>query len=77
MGNPAGVRRDFDALEKRRLEAIRMWESGLNQSAVARWVKVVLRSRTAQPEPLPFLMRDSRRAYASTQLRRSMNVCGS
>ena len=41
MGNPAGVRRDFDALEKRRLEAIRLWESGLNQSEVARRVKVV------------------------------------
>ena len=41
MGNPAGVRRDFDALEKRRLEAIRLWESGLNQSDVSRRVKVV------------------------------------
>ena len=41
MGNPAGVRRDFDALERRRLEAIRLWESGLNQSEVARRVKVV------------------------------------
>jgi transposase len=41
MGNPAGVRRDFDALEKRRLEAIRLWESGVNQSDVARRVKVV------------------------------------
>jgi transposase len=41
MGNPAGVRRDFDALEKRRLEAIRLWENGLNQSEVARRVKVV------------------------------------
>jgi transposase len=41
MGNPAGVRRDFDALEKRRLQAIRLWESGVNQSDVARRVKVV------------------------------------
>ena len=41
MGNAAGVRRDFDALEKRRREAIRLWESGLNQSEVARRVKVV------------------------------------
>jgi transposase len=41
MGNSAGVRRDFDALEKRRLEAIRLCESGLNQSEVARRVKVV------------------------------------
>ena len=41
MGNPAGVRRDFDALEKRRLEAIRLWKSGLSQAEVARQVKVV------------------------------------
>jgi len=41
MGNAAGVRRDFDALEKRRREAIRLWESGLSQSEVARRVKVV------------------------------------
>ena|SRR5271157_5200540 len=41
MGNAAGVRRDFDALEKRRMEAIRLWESGLNQSEVARRVRVV------------------------------------
>src|SRR5260370_41922538 len=31
MGNPAGVRRDFDALEKRRFEAIRLVEQGVNQ----------------------------------------------
>ena len=41
MGNPAGVRRDFDALEKRRFAAIRLFEQGLNQSEVARRVKVV------------------------------------
>ncbi len=41
MGNPAGVRRDFEALEKRRLDAIRLWESGLSQSEVGRRVKVV------------------------------------
>jgi transposase len=41
MGNPAGVRRDFDALEKRRREAIRLWASGLNQSEVARRLRVV------------------------------------
>ena len=41
MGNPAGFRRDFDALEKRRLEAIRLWESGVNQSDVARRVNVI------------------------------------
>jgi transposase len=41
MGNPAGVRRDFDALEKRRFEAIRLLDKGLNQSEAARRLKVV------------------------------------
>jgi len=41
MGNPAGVRRDFDALERRRFQAIRLFERGENQSAIARQVKVV------------------------------------
>ena len=40
MGNPAGVRRDFAALEKRRFEAIRLLEQGLSQSDAARRVKV-------------------------------------
>lgn len=40
MGNPAGVRRDFEALEKRRFQAIPLLEEGLNQSEVARRVKV-------------------------------------
>src|ERR1700745_1753263 len=40
MGNPAGVRRDFDALEKRRFAAMHLLEEGLNQSEVARRVKV-------------------------------------
>ena len=40
MGNPAGVRRDFDALEKRRFEAMRLLDRGLNQSEVARRMKV-------------------------------------
>src|SRR5207248_1755378 len=38
--NPAGVRRDFDALEKRRFAAMRLLGEGLNQSEVARRVKV-------------------------------------
>jgi len=38
MGNPAGVRRDFDSLEKRRMEAIRLLGKGLNQSETARRV---------------------------------------
>ncbi len=41
MGNPAGVKRDFDALEKRRSAAVRLLNQGLNQSEVARRVKVV------------------------------------
>ena len=36
MGNPAGVRRDFDALERRRLEAAELLKQGLGQSEVAR-----------------------------------------
>jgi transposase len=40
MGNPAGVRRDFEALEKRRFQAIRLLDEGLNQSEVAQRVKV-------------------------------------
>ncbi len=41
MGNPAGVRRDFEALEKRRMEAVRLWQRNeLNQSEVARRVHV-------------------------------------
>lgn len=41
MGNPAGIKRDFDALEKRRMEAMRLLEkSDLNQSEVARRLRV-------------------------------------
>jgi transposase len=40
MGNPAGVRRDFDKLEERRMEAMRLLDAGLNQSDVARRMKV-------------------------------------
>ena len=40
MGNPAGVRRDFDALEKRRFAAMHLLDEGVNQSEVARRVKV-------------------------------------
>jgi transposase len=41
MGNPVGVRRDFDALEKRRFQAIQLWERGRNQSEIARQLRVV------------------------------------
>ena len=40
MGNPKGVRRDFDALEERRWEAARLLRKGLSQAEVARRVKV-------------------------------------
>lgn len=40
MGNPAGVRRDFAALEGRRMEAARLLREGLSQSQVARAVGV-------------------------------------
>jgi len=38
MGNPAGVRRDFTALERRRLRAARLLKNGVHQSEVARRV---------------------------------------
>jgi transposase len=38
MGFPAGVRRDFEALEQRRLQAADLLQKGLSQSEVARRV---------------------------------------
>jgi DNA-binding NarL/FixJ family response regulator len=43
MGNPLGVRRDFDVLESRRLEAARLLREGSSQAEVARRVGVGLR----------------------------------
>lgn len=41
MGNPAGVKRDFEALERRRLKAIDLLVKGdLNRAEIARRVKV-------------------------------------
>src|SRR5271154_376834 len=40
MGNARGVRRDFEALEQRRLEGLRLLRKGFNQSEVARRLKV-------------------------------------
>src|SRR6266536_4356569 len=40
MGNPIGVRRDFDALENRRLKAAGLLRAGVSQSEVARRVGV-------------------------------------
>lgn len=36
MGNAAGVRRNFEELEQRRMEAARLLRAGINQSEVAR-----------------------------------------
>ncbi len=40
MGNPRGVRRDFQALEKRRLSAVKLFAEGLNNSEIGRRLKV-------------------------------------
>jgi transposase len=40
MGNPRGVKRDFDALEKRRLTGQKLLASGIHQSEVARQLGV-------------------------------------
>ena len=40
MGNPKGVRRDFDQLEGRRLKAAKLFGQGLNQSEVSRQLGV-------------------------------------
>ena len=40
MGNPAGVRRDFEALEVRRMRAATLLRSGLSEAEVARQLDV-------------------------------------
>lgn len=40
MGNPRGVRRDFGALERRRLAAIELFADELNNSEIGRRLKV-------------------------------------
>lgn len=40
MGNPRGVRRDFEALERRRLAAIRFFGEDFNNSEIGRRLKV-------------------------------------
>ena len=44
MGNPAGVRRDFEALERRRFAGLRLLRQGLSQSEVARRMHVARQS---------------------------------
>lgn len=40
MGNPAGVKRDFAALQKRRMKAARLLDKGVSEAEVARCVGV-------------------------------------
>lgn len=40
MGNPKGVRRDFEQLERRRLQAAKLFDKGLGQSEVSRRLDV-------------------------------------
>src|SRR5215813_12136480 len=40
MGNPRGVKRDFVALEKRRFEAVKLFEKDFNNSEIGRRLKV-------------------------------------
>ena len=40
MGNPRGVRRDFEALEKRRLAAMKLFGDQFNNSEIGRRLKV-------------------------------------
>ena len=40
MGNPRGVKRDFDALEARRLRAARLFQQGKSQAEIARVLRV-------------------------------------
>src|SRR5712692_9033821 len=40
MGNPRGMRRDFEALEKRRMSAVRLFVTELNNSEIGRRLKV-------------------------------------
>lgn len=44
MGNPAGVRRDFEALEKRRFLAAELIRKGIHEAEVARQVGVCRQS---------------------------------
>ena len=47
MGNPGGVERDSEALEKRRFEAMRLLDEGLNQPETARQLKAARQTVSA------------------------------
>jgi transposase len=40
MGNPRGVKRDFEALEKRRFDAVKLFGKDFNNSEIGRRLKV-------------------------------------
>jgi transposase len=40
MGNPKGVKRDFDQLEQRRLQAAKLFDQGFSQAEVSRQLNV-------------------------------------
>ena len=40
MGNPKGIKRDFAALERRRMKAVRFFREGLTDAEIARRLKV-------------------------------------
>ena len=52
MGNPAGVRRDFQKLEERRLLGARLLRQGVHQAEVARQVGVHRQSVSRWAEQL-------------------------
>ena len=66
MGNPGGVERDSEALEKRRFEAMRLLDEGLNQPETARQLKVARQTvrawRRRYLEPGPAALRRAGRA---------------
>jgi transposase len=77
MGNARGMKRDFEALERRRFEALKLLKQGYNQSEVARRVKVCSQTvsrwaRTKQEEgewALEAVGRVGRRALLDEQQR--------
>src|SRR4030067_254195 len=51
MGNPRGVRRDFEALERRRLEAARLPRQGLRRGEARRVAKLIEQECGVQYHP--------------------------
>ena len=61
MGNPRGVKRDFDALEKRRFAAQKLLAAGVHQSEVARRLGVQRQSVSRWASALKVKGKDSLR----------------